>query len=374
MKSYNDAILPPATIGILGGGQLGQMMAFSAKQMGYKVGILDPTENSPAGQVSDFQIISDYDDENAVKQFAKKVDILTYEFENVDQDLIKKIKNDVFIPQKINELEITSNRIKEKFFLRDNQIPVVNFQAINNIDDLVNGVAKIGYQSILKSTEGGYDGHAQYDINNEKDLIEIKKKFDSGEWILEEKKKFQKEVSMMVVRNTDGKIHTFPLSENIHKNHILHKSIVPARVDNKVIKDATDIAKKIAERLDLIGILGIEFFLLDNGSLVVNELAPRPHNSGHYTIEACNISQFEAHIRSICNIDIPDIVLNNKSLMVNLLGEDLVNARNELPNKPNWHFHDYGKDKIKPARKMGHITLLGNNIENLLNDVNKLNH
>lgn len=371
MKSYNKAILPPATIGILGGGQLGQMMALSAKQMGYKVGILDPNQNSPAGQVSDFQFVANYDDEQEVKKFANKVDVLTYEFENVDQDLMKKIESDVFIPQKINELEITSNRIREKSFLRDNQIPVVNFALIKTIDDLTSAITKIGYPSILKSTEGGYDGHAQYDINNEHDLIEIKNELIAGEWILEEKKKFQKEISMMVVKNDDSEIHTFPLSENIHKNHILHKSIVPARVDNSVIEDSINISKKIAEKLDLIGVLGIEFFLLDNGHLVVNELAPRPHNSGHYTIEACNISQFEAHIRSICNLKIPIINLNNNSLMVNLLGNDLVNARNELPNKPNWHFHDYGKDKIKPARKMGHITLLGNNIEELLNDVNK---
>ncbi|UQS85394.1 5-(carboxyamino)imidazole ribonucleotide synthase [Apilactobacillus apisilvae] len=369
MTNSNDFLTSPSTIGILGGGQLGQMMALSAKEMGYKVGILDPTPKSPAAQVSDFQIVAEYNDKDALKKLAEKSDVLTYEFENVDQDSIKDVQNKVLIPQKLNELSITSHRKREKDFLFNNNLPVVNYQYVNNVDDLKLAVDIIGFPSILKTCEGGYDGHDQIDLNDQEDVIKAAEKINGREWILEQKVNFDKEISIMVARNKDNQIETFPLSENIHKHHILHTSIVPARVDDKVHKNAEKVAQKIAEKLELIGVLGIEFFLLPNDEIIVNELAPRPHNSGHYTIEACNISQFEAHIRCICGLSLPKITMDHHSVMVNLLGDNLTLARNELKDNPAWHLHDYGKAEIRPERKMGHITVVGDSIEDLLKEV-----
>ncbi|MEJ6400460.1 5-(carboxyamino)imidazole ribonucleotide synthase [Nicoliella lavandulae] len=371
MTNSIKQILPPATIGILGGGQLGQMMALSAKSMGYKVGILDPTPQAPAAQVSDFQIVADYDDEDALKELAQKSDVLTYEFENVDQKALAKVTDYVDVPQAIDELTITSHRLHEKDFLSKNGIPVTEYAAVNTADDLKQAVANIGYPGIVKTCEGGYDGHDQIDINDESDIDKAAAELNHREWIYEKKQPFEKEVSIMVTRDVSGMNIPFPLSENIHKNHILHTSIVPARVDDAVHEQASDIAVKIADRLGLVGVLGIEFFLMPNGELLVNELAPRPHNSGHYSIEACNISQFEAHIRSICGLEIPTIRQDHKAVMVNLLGDDLTTARQALPTNPSWHFHDYGKAEIRPGRKMGHITVIGDSFDQLLEQVNQ---
>lgn len=369
MNNYINPILPPATIGILGGGQLGQMMALVAKEMGYKVGVLDPTPDAPAAQVADFQIIASYDDESAIKQLAEKSDVLTYEFENVDQKAIKMVSDTTYIPQPISELEITSNRNKEKGFLQSVGVPVTDYSPVNNADDLLKAYQKIATPAILKTAEGGYDGHGQFDINNEDDLKEAINHLDGIEWIYERKQPFVQEVSIMVDRDVSGKVIVFPLSENIHKGHILHTSIVPARTNESVHKDAERIAENIASEMKLVGVLGIEFFLMEDGRLLVNELAPRPHNSGHYTIEACNVSQFKAHILSICNLSLPDIKLIDNAVMVNLLGDNLTLGRNELVNHPEWNFHDYGKDKIKHQRKMGHITVTGSSINQLLQDV-----
>lgn len=370
MSNYNQPILPPSTIGILGGGQLGQMMALVAKEMGYKVGVLDPTEDAPAAQVADFQIIADYDDLDAMKELAQKSDVITYEFENVDQDAMQQVDDMTYIPQPISELTITSNRITEKRFLKQIGAPVTEFAEVNNQADLMNAYRTIGTPAILKTAEGGYDGHGQFDINNESDMNSAANQLNSVQWIYEKKQSFVKEVSIMVGRDITGKVTVFPLSENIHKNHILHTSIIPARTDESVHVNAKNIATKIAQELDLMGVLGIEFFQMADGKLLVNELAPRPHNSGHYSIEACSISQFKAHILSICNLTLPEVSLINSAVMVNLLGDDLTTGRQALFNHPNWNFHDYGKVAIKPQRKMGHITVVGSDIDRLLDEVN----
>ncbi|WP_105956051.1 5-(carboxyamino)imidazole ribonucleotide synthase [Apilactobacillus quenuiae] len=369
MNNLSNVVIPQETIGILGGGQLGQMMAIAAKQMGYKVGILDPTPNAPAAQVSDFQIIANYDDQEAINSLANKSDVITYEFENVDQNTIQKIEDKVLVPQKLNELIITSHRKHEKDFLFNNDLPVVNYKYVSNKEELTSAVNQIGFPSILKTCEGGYDGHDQIDINNERDMVYASNNLSDREWLLEQKVSFSKEVSIMVARNSDNQIETFPLSENIHKNHILHTSIIPGRVPSSVHEQAKNIAVKIAKKLSLVGVLGIEFFLLPNNQLIVNEMAPRPHNSGHYTIEACNISQFEAHIRCVCGLSIPKIKMDHKAVMVNLLGKNVLKARKELKNNPNWHLHDYGKAEVRVGRKMGHITVIGNSIEDLLGKV-----
>lgn len=342
-------LLPPATIGIVGGGQLGQMMALIAKSMGYKVGILDPTPQAPASQVADFQIVAEYDDVDSLMELADKSDVLTYEFENVDEDALLKAKKVAELPQGVDLLHITGERLNEKNFLRQAGIP-----------------------AILKTVSGGYDGHGQMDINSPQDIEKAVELYGKAQCILEARQSFIAEASVMVTRDVNGKVITFSLVENRHKNHILHTTIAPGRFSKTIHQKAHDYAETIANKLDLYGVLGIELFVIDDKDLMVNELAPRPHNSGHYTIEACNISQFEAHIRSICGLPISQIAQEKPAVMRNLLGTDLTLARNLLKEHPEWHFHDYGKAEIRPQRKMGHVTVLGDDIDQLLKSTDML--
>ncbi|WP_429971896.1 5-(carboxyamino)imidazole ribonucleotide synthase [Fructilactobacillus sp. Tb1] len=371
----NKVIVPPATIGIIGGGQLGRMMAEAAKPMGYTVIILDPNPDSSAGKVSDAQIVADYDDRAALKELAEKSDVVTYEFENVDLDGIETIKSLTAIPQNSNILKTTSNRILEKNFLKNLNIPVAPFAEIKSIEDLKLQSEKLGYPLILKTTTGGYDGHGQWDINNATDIenlpIEIK---PQDPLILEKKINFDEEASMMVTVDGKQQIVTWPISINYHQDHILKISVVDDQANQKLTAKAKVIAEKIAKALDLKGMFGIEFFVTDD-ELYVNELAPRPHNSGHYSIEGSNTSQFAGQIRSVTGLPIEDIQANNDFVtMINLLGDEISMARQDLPNHPEWHFHDYEKTPIKPKRKMGHITVLGKENGNKLIAWEKSHH
>lgn len=370
-NNFEAPILPPATIGIVGGGQLGRMLAISAKTMGYQVGILDPTPNSPAGQVADFQITADYQDMPALKELAKRCAVLTYEFENVDEVALKAVQESTLLPQGTALLRLTSNRLTEKKFLHSQGIPVTPFAEVSDEVSLVAAIQRIGTPAILKTSVGGYDGHGQVDVMTSSLTAEMRT-LVAQSCILEARQSFTLEASMMVTRSATGQIVTFPLVENQHQHHILRTTIAPARVDLAVQHRASEIATKIASVLELRGVLGIEFFVLANGQLLVNELAPRPHNSGHYTIEACNISQFEAHIRSICGLPIPTVTQHSSAVMRNLLGTDLITARRALAQHPEWHFHDYGKDEVKVQRKMGHVTVLNSDIDAALASLQEL--
>lgn len=369
MSSYSNPVLPPAMIGIIGGGQLGQMMTLAAKAMGYKVCVLDPTVNAPAGQVADSQIVAEYDDERALQQLADKADVLTYEFENVDQVTLEKVSAPEQLPQGTELLKITSHRIHEKDFCRQHALPVTPYLSVDTIDDLKNAVQQLGQPGLLKTVEGGYDGHGQFDINTQTDWDAVEHELPKARWIYELKQSFVKELSVMVTRDSHGNVQTFPVSENLHQHHILHTSIVPARISHEVAQRAKQIATKTATALKLRGVLGIELFESGSGELLINELAPRPHNSGHYSIEACNISQFEAHIRSVCGLSVPTIRQFEPAVMVNLLGDKLVEARQRWADHPEWHLHDYGKAETRPGRKMGHITVTGPELEALLTSV-----
>ncbi|ADG39871.1 MULTISPECIES: 5-(carboxyamino)imidazole ribonucleotide synthase [Leuconostoc] len=352
-----NVVLPPATIGIIGGGQLGQMMALSAKSMGYKVGILDPTADSPAGQVSDFQIVANYDDQVALKELSSHSDILTYEFENVDVTALSQQTTDV--PQGTKLLEITSNRLTEKAFIRDvAKVPVTQFMAIESLDDFKSAIQRITLPAILKTVSGGYDGHGQWPVESESDIAQLKADFPNVPLILEQRVAFKKELSIMVTRDVGNHVSLWPIAENVHVNHILKTSFAPAKISEVEAEKIRHIATRIADSLNLRGVLGIELFVSED-HIWVNELAPRPHNSGHYTIEGTNISQFEGHIRSIMGLPLPEIVSEKPALMLNLLGNELQQAREDLVNHPEWHFHDYGKSVMKHNRKMGHITVLG---------------
>ncbi|KRK97716.1 phosphoribosylaminoimidazole carboxylase ATPase subunit [Secundilactobacillus odoratitofui DSM 19909 = JCM 15043] len=371
MNNYNEPILPPANIGIIGGGQLGQMMALAAKAMGYHVGVLDPTPQSPAGQVADFQIVAEYDDQAALSKLATHSDVLTYEFENVDQESLSQVEAMTRIPQGINLLTITSHRLREKDFCKQHHLPVTPYASVKSMADLEHAIQHIGQPGLLKTVEGGYDGHGQFDINDQTDWQLIEAEITKTEWIYELKQAFVRELSVMVTRDGRDEIITFPVSENRHQHHILHTSIVPAQISTTVAASATEIARQTATALDLRGVLGIELFELDSGELMINELAPRPHNSGHYSIEACNVSQFDAHIRSICGLPIPPIRQFEPAVMVNLLGDHLTAARQDWVHHPEWHLHDYGKKEIRDGRKMGHITVTGPSLERLLASVSQ---
>jgi len=356
-----NPILPPATIGIVGGGQLGRMLALAAKPMGYRVVVLDPMPDSPAGQVSDEQIIAEYNDTKALLQLAEISDVLTYEFENVDLQTLNEAGKIAALPQGTELLRLTKNRLREKTFLQAQGLPVANFAEVTDPNDLLAAVEKVGTPAILKTVEGGYDGHGQWDIPDvqaaEKLLTDATLPNDLT-LILEQKISFERELSVMVTRDGNDEVRVWPNVENIHEHHILKTTFAPAAVSTVLDEKIHKIASTIANQINLRGVLGIEMFVQDE-QVYINELAPRPHNSGHYSIEGTNLSQFEGHIRSICGLPIPEIELRDQTLMLNLLGTELTSARDDLIHQPDWHFHDYGKAEIKPARKMGHITVLG---------------
>ncbi|MBC2174000.1 5-(carboxyamino)imidazole ribonucleotide synthase [Listeria booriae] len=357
-KTY---LLPNSTIGIIGGGQLGRMMALAAKAMGYKVIVLDPTVDAPCAQVADEQIVANYTDLNALKELAEKSDVVTYEFENVDNDALHSIENSVRIPQGSELLSITQDRILEKAYLESLNINLAPYAVIVDRDDIEQHINSLGYPAVLKTTQGGYDGKGQYVIQSEEDIDKAVELLRFGTCVLEAWIPFEREVSVIVARNSEGQIETFPVAENDHKNNILHTTVVPAALDEESIHEAEAIAVKLAEYLHLEGVLAVEMFVTGSGAIYVNELAPRPHNSGHYTIEACNISQFTQHIRAIVGLPLLKPELLCPAMMVNILGQHVDGVNEVLAEHPDWFVHYYGKQEAKIDRKMGHITVLSDN-------------
>lgn len=369
MISLSELIEQGKTIGIIGGGQLGQMLTFAAKQAGMRVVILDPNPDCSAAQAADSSIVAEYSDKKAIEELARRSDVLTYEFENVDLEALEDVSDKVLIPQGTELLRITKDRLCEKTFLKEHGLQVAPFAAVSCKEDLVSAIEEIGYPSVLKTCEGGYDGKSQLVFHTREDLKNADELLEQGRCILEGWVEFSMECSVMVARNMDGAISVFPVSENIHRNQILHESIVPARMSEELQSNARKMAEKIADSLNLCGILGVEMFVGADGRLYVNELAPRPHNSGHYSIEACNFSQFAVHNRAICNWPMPKIDLLSPVVMVNILGQHVDGCRKLVLKKPQWHFHDYGKGEIRVDRKMGHVTILTDDIEKTLAEV-----
>ena len=345
------------------------MLTFAAKQAGMRVVILDPDPDCSAAQAADSSIVAEYSDKKAIEELARRSDVLTYEFENVDLEALEDVSDKVLIPQGTELLRITKDRLREKTFLKEHGLQVAPFAAVSCKEDLVSAIEEIGYPSVLKTCEGGYDGKSQLVLHTREDLKNADELLEQGRCILEGWVEFSMECSVMVARNMDGAISVFPVSENIHRNQILHESIVPARMSGELQSNAKKMAEKIADSLNLCGILGVEMFVGADGRLYVNELAPRPHNSGHYSIEACNFSQFAVHNRAICNWPMPKIDLLSPVVMVNILGQHVDGCRKLVLKKPQWHFHDYGKGEIRIDRKMGHVTILTDDIEKTLAEV-----
>ncbi|MBP2624287.1 5-(carboxyamino)imidazole ribonucleotide synthase [Streptococcus oricebi] len=344
------------TIGIIGGGQLGQMMAISAIYQGHKVITLDPAANCPASKVSQV-IVASYDDETALRQLAEQADVLTYEFENVDADTLDAVAQLADLPQGTRLLRISQNRIAEKEFLTQTGVHIAPYRVIKSSTDLAD-YADFATKRVLKTATGGYDGHGQVVIKDEASLDEARQLADqtASHCVLEDFVPFEKEISVLISGN--GRDFTvFPLQENIHRNNILSKTIVPARLSPILALKAEEMARKIATEVQLSGTLCIEMFVTKD-QILVNEIAPRPHNSGHYSIEACNFSQFDTHILGILGQDLPQIKLHEPALMLNVLGQDLPAAAAFVKEHPEAHLHLYGKEEAKHNRKMGHVTLL----------------
>ncbi|MFE8701301.1 5-(carboxyamino)imidazole ribonucleotide synthase [Cytobacillus sp. FJAT-54145] len=369
MNLSSKVILPGQTIGIIGGGQLGRMMALAAKAQGFRIAVLDPVEDSPCGQVSDIKIIGDYHDIEAIKQLSEASDVITYEFENIDAQALQWLYEHAYVPQGTKLLEITQNRITEKAAIERAGVEVAPYAVIETVEDIYDSISTLGYPSVLKTARGGYDGKGQLVIKSEQDIFKGEELLKKGICVLEKWIPFDKEISVIVVRNSSGQTEVFPVGENIHKDNILHQTIVPARIKEDEKDKAISMAKQIAEALGLVGTLAVEMFLTKDSDIYINELAPRPHNSGHYSIEACETSQFEQHIRAVCNWPLGSTELLKPVVMVNVLGEHQQDLIDNVPTTPNWKIHLYGKKEAKVKRKMGHVTVLTNSIEDTLAEI-----
>ena len=358
----NKIILPPCTIGIIGGGQLGRMMALSARQMGYRVATLEPSMDSPLAQIADVELNAPYDDQVALTELLEQSDVVTYEFENVPYATVRTVGPLGYLPQGPMPLIITSHRLREKLAIAEAGYKVAPFLAVMSKDELKYAVKKIGYPCILKTASGGYDGKGQWVLRSDDDLPEVLAIVNHNEYVLEGFVNFTKEVSVIVTRSVNGDTCAFPVTENEHVNQILHISIAPARIDESLRIEAETIARGLIEKLDFIGTLAIEMFVTDEG-IVINELAPRPHNSGHWTIDGCNVSQFEQHIRAVCGLPLVKPEVRGYAVMINLLGQHIDYALSawQKPIFSDGKLHLYGKAEMKRDRKVGHINFVGNN-------------
>jgi 5-(carboxyamino)imidazole ribonucleotide synthase len=356
-------IPPGSTIGLLGGGQLGRMFAISARKMGYGIRVFEPSSHCPAGQVADAEYNAPYSDLATLEKFAANCDVITYEFENIPVGVLEQVGKITPLYPDANILHICQNREREKLFLCASHIPCAPFEVVRSAAQLASAFDKIGFPCVLKTADFGYDGKGQVKFKERPANVgETWQQFNAPAGVLEGWVNFSKELSVIVARARDATVSVFPVSENIHTNHILDYSIVPARIGEKIQEQARGLAIEIAEKLKLVGLLAVEMFLADDNTLIVNELAPRPHNSGHYSFDACVTSQFEQHLRAVCGLPLGSTELLSPVVMVNILGDAWQNHPphfDQLLANSNVKLHLYGKAEPKPGRKMGHFCVFG---------------
>lgn len=352
------------TIGVIGGGQLGRMFTLDAKRMGYDVITLDPQPHSPCGQVADEQIVAAYDDLTAVGDLGKRTDIVTYEFENIAIESVQRLEQDGYaVTPSSDVLRVTQNRLLEKGFVANCGIPVAQFAAVDSEDDVRAACESIGFPAVMKTVRGGYDGKGQWRAENGNQARAALAAAKGAQLIYEAFVPFACEISVVCTRNAAGETVTYPPAENIHDRGILFMSIVPARVEDAIAQTARAYAEKIASALQIVGTFCVEFFVTNDGRVLVNEIAPRPHNSGHYTIDATRCSQYEQHVRAICGLPLSEPELLRNAVMINILGAGTGNhlaGVEELLRDPNVVLHMYGKKHAVERRKMGHLTMLVN--------------
>lgn len=354
------SIAPGATIGIIGGGQLGRMLAQAAQRLGYRAHIYCPEPDAPALEVTSFSTIASYADGDALTRFADSVDVITFEFENIPAASLATLEGVCPIRPSASVLALTQNRLREKDFAQSLGIGTAAYRKITSADELKSALQDIPPPCILKTTELGYDGKGQFKITDATQADEAWAALKTHEAILEGFVEFSCEISVIVARNPSGQVRCFPAVENVHQHHILHQTFAPARIDQSITQLAEDIATRIAEELKLEGLLAIEMFVTQEGDVLVNELAPRPHNSGHWTLDACATTQFEQAIRAACNLPLGATDILTPCVMTNLIGNDIDKWQDFL-GEPRTKLHLYGKKEARAGRKMGHITqLLGN--------------
>lgn len=368
-------MIPPGkTIGVLGGGQLGRMFAQAAQTLGYRVHVFEPQRHCPAGAIANKEINASYEDIAALKEFAREVDVVTYEFENIPSEPLAAIAPLVPLHPRSDVLHICQNRQREKAWLRANGIPHVKFaEALDG--DVAAAVAQVGRPCVVKTADFGYDGKGQMRISDDADLAKAVAIFRGRRCVVERWVDFQRELSVIVARTERGQTRAFPVAENIHTRHILDFSIVPARVSPVIAREAELLAVSIADKLGVVGLLAVEMFLSTNGEVLVNELAPRPHNSGHWSMDGCETSQFEQHVRAVCGLPLGPVGVREPTVMVNVLGDAWKWRDGALAGEPNWSavlsepaakLHLYGKVEPRVGRKMGHFNVRGEDIEAVL--------
>ena len=361
-------ILPPATIGMFGGGQLGRMFATAALSMGYEVVVYCDDAKAPAAQITNRCVVGALDDFEKVAEFAKQCDVITLEFENIAADTIAKCSEFAPTYPSHHVLAVSQDRSIEKTTLRDAGLPVTPFADVSDSDSLIQAGETLQWPMIVKTARDGYDGKGQYRVESAADAENVPwDSFDA--WVAEQTISFEREVSVIVARTVDGQSSCFPVFENEHRNHILDISTIPASISNDLENRAKEIANSAANALEVVGLICVEMFVVDSGTIMINEVAPRPHNSGHLTIESLHTSQFEQHVRAVCGLPLGDTgLIGGGAAMANLLG-DLWGDDGSAPDWakaiaiPGVHLHLYGKAVAKPGRKMGHLTAVGDTVQ-----------
>ena len=348
-------------LGIIGGGQLGMMITEAAQNLNDEISeitVLDPTENCPAAQAGAKQIVGDFKDEIAILKLAEESDIITYEIESGNTDVLSKLKAE--IEPSPSTLGIIQDKLSQKKFLSENELPVSQFYEITSLDDLREKIKELGLPVLLKSRRDAYDGRGNFKISSSDEIEKAYQHFDGKSLMVEKFVDFKMEVSVIAARNTRGEIATYPLVENIHEDNILKMTIAPARVSDDVIKNAGEIAKKTMHVLNGAGVFGIEMFIDQNNVILINEIAPRVHNSGHHTLQSCKTSQFEQHLRAILGLDLGSTDLVHKTVMCNILGPDGFEGKYRpiQLEKDGVYLTMYGKDVSKPQRKLGHFNVV----------------
>jgi len=371
------AIKPTAMLGMLGGGQLGKFFVEAAHHLGYKVTVLDPDQESPAGKIADNHICSSFSDKSSLDLMVKNCEAISTEFENIPSETISYLEKKVRTHPNALAISIVQRRIKEKEFIKSLELPIGPCEPINSFESFSEFENKKLFPAILKQSKFGYDGKGQHQVNSISEVKAILNGSNENEFILEKKLNLDKEISVVLSRSSDGASEIFPVIENQHEAGILDLSIIPARVSENFKKKAVSYALKIAKNLNYVGTIAVEFFISDE-KLYVNEIAPRPHNSGHFTLDACNVSQFDLQVLSLVDKSLIKINLEKNAVMLNLLGDLwLKNGEPKTPNfeeieGPGINIHLYGKNQPRSGRKMGHITVVGEKLENLINKVEEI--
>ncbi|HPY42343.1 MAG TPA: 5-(carboxyamino)imidazole ribonucleotide synthase, partial [Thiolinea sp.] len=351
-------LLPGSTIGMLGGGQLGRMFTIAARTLGYKVIVLEPDPHSPAGQLADQHIQAAYHDEQALTQFGQQCDVITTEFENIPAQALEFLTQFCPVRPSASAVQVAQDRIVEKEFVLSCGLSPVPFAAIRKLEDIPSACAQITFPAILKTARLGYDGKGQITVNKPAEVEQAFQQLKAVDCVLEQRVDLAKEISVVLARSVSGDLQCFPIAENLHRHGILHQTIAPARISEALAEQAKQAASSMAAKLEFIGVMAVEFFVTRQGELLINEMAPRTHNSGHYTLDACITSQFEQQVRMVCELPFGDTRLHTPVVMMNLLGDLWGSSQpiwNELLASPNSKLHLYGKHEARPGRKMGHF-------------------